>query len=137
MNNRIYISERAAKRIKALVDTAPRVDARTRGYLARLEGELNRAQIVAEDKLPHDIITMNSQVELEDLSDGEIMTYVLVFPEEADPSEGKISILAPLGTGMLGYQAGDEFSWETPGGNVRMKVRKVSPGPARVGLAGL
>jgi regulator of nucleoside diphosphate kinase len=135
MNNRIYISERDAKRIKALVDTAPRVDARTREYMARLEGELNRAKIVPEEKLPHDIITLNSQVELEDLSDGEIMNYTLVFPEEADPSEGKISILAPLGTGMLGYQAGDEFSWETPGGSVRMKVRKVGPRVVNAGIS--
>ncbi len=134
MNNRIYISERDAKRIKALVDTAPRVDPRTREYMARLEAELNRAKIVPEDKLPHDVITLNSQVELEDLSDGEIMNYVLVFPEEADASEGKISILAPLGTGMLGYQAGDEFSWETPGGKVRLKVRKVAPREVKAGL---
>jgi len=132
MNNRIYISERDAKRIKTLVDAAPRVDPKTREYLARLEGELNRAHIVEEGKLPEEVITLNSQVELEDLSDGEMMTYTLVFPEEADASVGKISILAPLGTGMLGYRAGDEFSWDTPGGQVRMKIHKVK----RVASAG-
>lgn len=129
MNNTIYISERDARRIKTLIDLAPQVDARTRGYLGRLEEELNRAHIVAEGDLPAHVITLNSEVKLEDLSDGEIMNYTLVFPDEADPSEGKISILAPLGTGMLGYQSGDDFEWETPGGKARFKVLEVTRKP--------
>lgn len=129
MNNAIYVSEKDARRIKALIDLAPRVDERTKGYLAYLEQELNRANIVAESELPQNVITLNSEVELEDLSDGELMTYTLVFPEEADPASGKISILAPLGTGMLGYQAGDDFEWETPGGKARFKVLSVKRKP--------
>lgn len=129
MNNAIYVSEKDARRIKALIDLAPQVDERTRGYLAYLEKELNRANIVAEADLPEGVITLNSEVELEDLSDGEIMNYTLVFPEEADPAGGKISILAPLGTGMLGYQTGDDFEWETPGGKARFKVLKVTRKP--------
>ena len=126
MNSRIYISEVDAKRIKALVDLAPRVDARERGYLAKLEEELNRAKIVPHAKLPEDVISVNSEVELEDLEDNSILRYILVFPEEADAAEGKISIIAPLGTGMLGYRTGDIFEWETPGGKMRLKVLKVT-----------
>lgn len=128
-NNRIYISERDAKRLQTLVELAPTIDARQKEYLTRLAGELNRAHVLPEDRLPGDVITMYSEVELEDLSDGEILTYTLVFPEEADASAGRISILAPIGTGMIGYRAGDEFQWETPGGIMRLRVRKVTPRP--------
>jgi len=129
MTKRIHITELDARRLTTLIERAPRGDARQQEYLNRLKGEVDRAKIVDEDHLPNGLITMNSVVELEDLSDGEVMTYQLVFPEEADPAEGRISILAPLGTGMLGYKAGDQFSWETPGGKVKMKVRNVSTPP--------
>ena len=59
---------------------------------------------------------MRSTASLLDLDTREEMDYTLVFPEDADPLEGKISILAPIGTAMLGYRVGDEFSWGTPDG---------------------
>jgi regulator of nucleoside diphosphate kinase len=48
-----------------------------------------------------------------------------VFPEEADIPQGKISILAPLGTAMLGYRVGDTFEWDTPGGKRSIRVMKI------------
>jgi len=129
MTTRIYISNVDAHRIRKLLENAHRVDPKTRGYMEKLEAELNRAKIVPHEKLPEDVISVNSEVELEDLSDGERLRYTLVFPEEADPAEGKISILAPLGTGMLGYKKGDTFEWETPGGKMKWKVLEVTHRP--------
>ncbi len=129
MSKRIHITELDARRLNRLIERTAHPDGRHQEYLNRLKGELDRAKIVDEDHLPNGLITMNSIVELEDLADGEISTYTLVFPEEADASEGLISILAPLGTGMLGYKAGDTFSWETPGGKVRYKILSVSTRP--------
>jgi regulator of nucleoside diphosphate kinase len=68
---------------------------------------------------------MNSTVELEDLEDGEILTYTLVFPENADIESGRISILAPLGMAMLGFKVGDEFEWPVPAGTLRVRVRRL------------
>ena len=62
-----------------------------------------------------------------DLETGEEETYTLVFPENADISSGKISILAPVGTGMLGYEVGDTFEWDVPGGVRRLKVKQILP----------
>jgi regulator of nucleoside diphosphate kinase len=55
----------------------------------------------------------------------EEMTYTLVFPEDADVSQGKISVLAPIGTAMLGYRVGDTFEWDTPGGKRSIQVKRV------------
>jgi regulator of nucleoside diphosphate kinase len=64
-------------------------------------------------------------VEIEDLSDGEVSTFTLVLPSEANPAAGRISLLAPLGMGMIGYREGDEFEWPLPAGTARYRVRRV------------
>jgi len=71
--------------------------------LAALRAELARAEIVAPAEVPSDVITMNSRAELVDMDSNERMEFTLVFPREANIEEGRISVLAPLGTAMLGY----------------------------------
>ena len=68
---------------------------------------------------------MNSTVVLTDLDTREEETYTLVYPENADTAQGKVSILAPIGTAMLGYRVGDVFEWEVPAGKRRLKVEKI------------
>jgi len=99
---------------------------RERGEANALEAELERAAIVAGDAVPPDVITMNSRAELLDLDTGERMEFTVVFPDEADLAEGKISILAPVGTGMLGYRVGDSFERRAPYGLRRLKVINVT-----------
>jgi regulator of nucleoside diphosphate kinase len=121
----IYITENDARRLRPLAQSATLQRGPDAENLKRLEAELARARIVPEHELPADVITMNSTVELEDLTDGERFTYTLVFPEHADADHGRISILAPLGTAMLGYRVGDEFEWPMPGGLVRVRVLRL------------
>ena len=99
---------------------------REHGEAHALEAELERAEIVAPDAVPPDVITMNSRAELLDLDTSERMEFTLVFPDEADVTEGKISVLAPVGTGMLGYRVGDSFERRAPYGTRRLKVVAVS-----------
>jgi regulator of nucleoside diphosphate kinase len=68
---------------------------------------------------------MNSRAELVDLETNEVMQFTLVLPRGAKIDEGKISVLAPLGTAMLGYRVGDEFEWHVPYGVRRLKVTNV------------
>jgi len=98
---------------------------RGHGELKALQDELTRAQIVAPQNLQADVITMNSRAELLDLHSKELMEFTLVFPVDANIEEGKISVLAPLGTAMLGYRVGDEFEWHVPYGARRLKVTHV------------
>lgn len=91
-----------------------------------LKDELERAELVATDTVPPDVITMNSRAELLDLDTNERMEFTVVFPEEANLDEGKISVLAPVGTGMLGYRVGDTFEQRTPYGVRRLVVLAVT-----------
>lgn len=121
----IYVTENDAKRLQTLLEVAKQSQYYGSDELQKLGAELNRALVVASKDVPRDVITMNSKVRLLDLETKEEMTYTLVFPDEADFAEGKISVLAPIGTAMLGYRAGDTFSWQVPAGIRRIKILSI------------
>ncbi len=129
----IYITELDRKRLLDLIMDAQSGGYRGSVYLDKLRGELDRAQIVPPQQIPADVITINSQVVLVDLDIQEEETYTLVFPEHANTSEGKVSILAPVGTAMLGYRVGDVFEWDVPAGKRRLKVEKILFQPEAAG----
>lgn len=129
----IQITELDRKRLLDLIQEAQSGEYRKSIYLDQLRGELERAQIVAPQEIPGDVITMNSTVALTDLDTGEEETYTLVYPENADMTQGKVSILAPIGTAMLGYRVGDVFEWEVPAGKRRLKVTKIHYQPEASG----
>jgi regulator of nucleoside diphosphate kinase len=76
---------------------------------------------------------MNSKARLRDLETNEEMIYTLVFPEDANVEEDKISVVAPIGTAMLGQRVGDEFEWEVPAGTVRLRVEELLYQPEAAG----
>jgi regulator of nucleoside diphosphate kinase len=98
-----------------------------------LQSELLRAQIVPPDNVPADVVTMNSIVTLRDLNTNEVDTYTLVYPNLADIANFKLSVLAPIGTAVLGYRVGDEFQWRVPEGWRRLRVEQVVFQPERDG----
>lgn len=100
-----------------------------RSDLVLLEEELRKATIVPPGTVPRDVITLNSHAELLDLDTGELEEFTLTLPGDADIDRGCISILAPIGTGMLGYRTGDTFEQNTPFGVRRLKVLAVRPHP--------
>ena len=95
------------------------------GDLTRLQDEIKRATIVEPAEIPHDVITMNSRVRLRDLDSGEQMEVSLVYPSASDPAAKKISILAPIGTAILGYRKGDTVEWPVPAGTRRLRIEEV------------
>ncbi len=106
---------------------------KNKNYLKDLEHELNRANIVSSEDIPPDSITMNSKVLLKDLDLGKETTYTLVYPEDADLSENRISVLAPIGTAMIGFRKGDVINWKVPAGIVKLKVEKIIYQPEATG----
>jgi regulator of nucleoside diphosphate kinase len=91
-----------------------------------LEAELDRALVMdAGRRLPSDVVTLDSRVLVVDLDSGEERLFTLVLPSKANIDEGRISVLAPLGTAVLGYRAGQEIAWDVPGGRRRLMVRRV------------
>ncbi|MDT3698062.1 MAG: nucleoside diphosphate kinase regulator [Thermincola sp.] len=122
MSRNIFITEIDKKRLQKLIGEAKEFEVGPKGYLLNLEHELNRAQVVTSAEIPGDVITMNSKVVLKDLDSGEEMVYSLVYPVDADLSADKISVLAPVGTAILGYRLGDVIDWQVPDGIVRLEV---------------
>ncbi len=121
----IYITDNDMKRLRELIMVARQFKKEEEKYLQELEAELNRGKIVKSQDIPPDVITMNSEVHLRDLSTKEEITYQLVFPDQADAGQGRVSILAPIGTALLGYSVGDIIEWKVPAGLAKLKVEKI------------
>ena len=120
----IYFSERDYERLRVLVDGT--VNQRSlRLTLSQLERELDRAEIVSEEALPDDVVAMYSTVRLVDLDTDAEHVYTVVYPHEADTDRGRISVLAPIGTAVLGYRTGDVVEWEVPAGRRRFRIAAV------------
>jgi regulator of nucleoside diphosphate kinase len=97
--------------------------------LDALEEELERAEIVTADKIANNIVTMNSRVRLQDLDRDMEFVCSIVFPAEANSDQNKISVLAPLGTALLGYRAGQIVRFPAPGGLRTVKIKAIEYQP--------
>ena len=125
MKKNIYITELDKIRLLKLISEAREYNLCKKENLDKLGQELERAQLVKSEEIPSNVITMNSCVAFEDLETGERFTYTLVFPNEAKLAENKISILAPIGTAILGFKVGDVIEWPVPDGMIKLKVEEV------------
>jgi regulator of nucleoside diphosphate kinase len=108
-NPTIYLTQDDLERLSHLLEAQ-------RGRFGKLEGELARAVIVPRQDIPRDVVTMNSRVLFQNDTTGERREVTLVYPHEADISAGKISILVPVGTALLGLRVGQSIDWELPRG---------------------
>ncbi len=120
----IYISRDDNTKLRLLIATA--LHSKASAALSKLRHELDRAAIIDPADFPADVVTMNSTVEFEDLSTSEVEEYTITFPEQANVEQRRISILAPIGTALIGCRVGDLVQWSTPGGIRHMKVRRVT-----------
>jgi regulator of nucleoside diphosphate kinase len=133
MERKIYITEFDKIRLEALIDEAEEFGGHGRKDLEALTEELAHAEIVSSEDIPPDVVTMNSKVVLRDVDTSEEMTFTLVFPEDADVDTGSISILAPVGTAILGYRKGDVIEWPVPSGMRRITIEEILYQPEAAG----
>lgn len=103
-------------------------------YLEALQAELELAEVVDPERVPRNVVTMNSTVKLRDLDTEDIEVYTLVFPADADIANKQLSVLAPVGTAILGQRVGDVLRWRVPGGWRRLKIERVVYQPEREGM---
>lgn len=92
-----------------------------------LKAELERAVIRKEERIPADVVKLHSTVQFRDERSGRIRQVELVLPGQANIQSGKMSILSPIGTALLGYREGDVISWEVPAGKTSLHIIKVAP----------
>jgi regulator of nucleoside diphosphate kinase len=105
----LYLTQEDLERLLDLVDAQG-------ARFAKLEAELLRAVVVPRTEIPHDVVTMNSRVVFENETTGERREVTLVYPAEADIDAGKISVLVPVGSALLGLRVGQSIDWELPSG---------------------
>lgn len=99
--------------------------------LTRLLEELERAVVMDALAVPQSVVRLGSHVTLLDEDNGETESYTLCTPDRSNVENGMISVLAPIGTAILGYSQGDTIEWQTPGGTRRLKLLRVEQ-PAAV-----
>ena len=96
--------------------------------------ELDDAVLVPSDQMPVDFVTLNTRMRVRDLDSNDEESIQLVFPSDANFREGKISILTPVGTALIGYRAGDTVEWRIPSGTRRLRIEEIIYQPEAEGL---
>lgn len=109
----ILITEKDYLRIKHILSSQDSEE------FENLELELDRASIISDNEVPQDLVTMNSKIRFLSVQDHREMVVTLVYPDDANFSDGKISVLAPLGSALLGLKANQEINWMFPDGKTK------------------
>lgn len=131
-NRMIYITKFDLERLEDLLFYS-NFSSRDKNHLNELQNELAKGKVVSPHEVPADVITMNSKVRFQDIDSAEEFIFSLVFPDTADLKENKISILAPIGTVLLGYRVGDVIECSVPGGKRRLIVKDILYQPEAAG----
>ena len=133
-DRKIYITEYDMRRLEEYFNITPYLTGKNRQYYESLQEKLDCAEIVDPKDIPENIITMNSLIRLKDLDSGEEKTYWLVFPDKTEASQqALLSVLAPIGTALLGHKEGDIIEWNTTRGTRKYSVTEVVYQPERIG----
>ena len=112
----ITIGDADLARLRAVVEV--HLSGRDSVAAERLEAELDRAIVVPQAEVPAEIATMEARVVFEEAGTGRTREVTLCYPKEADPSRGRISILAPVASALLGLRVGDSIDWPMPDGRL-------------------
>jgi regulator of nucleoside diphosphate kinase len=119
----VMISAHDAARLERLLETMPRNSFPGR---EALQAELERAEIVDAADVPPTVVTMNSTVRFRVTDSDEEFCRTLVYPNDVDASGGTLSILAPVGSALIGLSEGDEIEWPKPGGGtLKVQIKEI------------
>jgi regulator of nucleoside diphosphate kinase len=129
----IYITEPDYEKLEELLEGMKRTGFRDRGDLTSLEEELDKCKVVAQREVPPDVVTINSRVRFRDLDTDQEMIVTLVFPNNANFSEGRISVTSQIGTALLGYAVGDVIEWKVRAGTKTIRIEEIIYQPEAAG----
>jgi regulator of nucleoside diphosphate kinase len=131
--NPVLITKLDHTRLKKSIQTALSERTITQKEADGLLHELDSAQLVESYEIPPDVVTMNSIVKLKFLKQNKEIEIQIVYPEDADSGNNKISIFSPIATALIGYKTGDEIEWFVPAGLTKMKIMKIIYQPEKAG----
>lgn len=96
-----------------------------RQNMEELEEELKKVKLVSKESFPADVVRLNSRVKIKEENKDKVMELTLVTPDKADIKERKISIMAPIGTALIGFKQGQQVNWQVPAGNKTFTIMEV------------
>lgn len=132
MKSHIQVTEADQKRLRTIIDNWPTT--RDREALEALSDELDRAEVVPSERIAGNVVTMNSRVVFEDEETGESREVELVYPHESAPELRRVSVLAPIGSALLGLSVGQTIDWPVPGGKIkRLRIVRILYQPEEAG----
>ncbi|WP_205513263.1 GreA/GreB family elongation factor [Longitalea arenae] len=92
---------------------------------ADLQAELKKAKLVDKDDFPGDVVRINSTVRVKAEEADDILQFKLVTPDKANIKEGRVSVMAPIGTALIGFKKGQQVKWRVPGGEKTFTILDV------------
>jgi regulator of nucleoside diphosphate kinase len=90
-----------------------------------LGAELKKAKLVSKENFPQDVVRLNSKIKIMEAGKNQTMDIMLVTPDKADIKDKKISVMAPIGTAVLGFRQGQTISWKVPAGKRTFTIMEV------------
>ena len=121
----IYITTLDHARLSSLLSSERNNGMQSTNNMQKLAREIYRAVKVEPEKIPSDIVTMNSVIEFTDLDNNISKELKLVYPQNADIRKGYVSVIAPIGTALLGYKKGDIIEWDVPAGKKKFQIKEI------------
>ena len=121
----ILITHSDMNRLRRLLESALNFLRRDRPHLETLERELDHARVVPREEIPQNVVRLNSRVRLRDLDTDRRTVYTLVFPRDSRVGDDRLSVLAPIGTAILGRRMGDVVECSVPAGVRKLEIEEV------------
>ncbi len=131
--SKIIINRLDYARIKKCINDAKQFNSISNTEAENLLTELNSATIVEPQAIPSNVVTMNSIVKLSFLNINKQVQFQIVYPDQANLKENKISIFSPIATALIGYKTGDEIEWIVPAGLTQLKIDEIVYQPESAG----
>ncbi|HNW72756.1 MAG: nucleoside diphosphate kinase regulator [Bacteroidales bacterium] len=120
-------------RIKKRIEDAQKLRSIAGSEAESLLNELESASIMEPGDIPPDVVTMNSVVRISFSGTEKRVQFQVVYPDQANFKENKISIFSPIATALIGYRIGDEIEWVVPGGLTKIKIEDIIYQPEAAG----
>lgn len=130
---KIIINKLDYLRIKQWISNAKQSKSVSNAEAEKLLNELATAEIIEPEEIPSNVVTMNSIVKLTFLDNNKQVTLQLVYPNQANLKENKISIFSQVATALIGYSVGDQIEWIVPGGLTKIRIDEIIYQPEAAG----
>ncbi|MBS1950129.1 MAG: Regulator of nucleoside diphosphate kinase [Cytophagales bacterium] len=131
--SKLIINRLDFARIKKCISDAKQFKSINKSEAEKLMNELNSAEIVEPEEVPANVVTMNSIVKLSFLNNKKQIQFQIVYPDQSNLKENKISIFSPIATALIGYKVKDEIEWIVPAGLTKIRIDKIIYQPEAAG----